>query len=368
MSKICYFSIVLFSILFYSCKQEILKISEDKALVFDGRIDKFADGTTLLIGSASSVSFGFTGDSCQVILQSIDSWEHHNYVSIVIDGIYQKRLKIEKGERKRYKIEIPTKADTHQIQIFKATEATTGNILFGGALVENFLLPKKRAKKRIEFIGNSITCGMGNDFIEIPCGKGEWFDQHNAYWAYGPILSRELDTDFLLSSVSGIGMYRGWNDENIEEPNMPQVYENLYLTKQKSKPFHTNFQPDIVSICLGTNDLSDGDGIKPRLPFNDEKYIANYISFINTIYKRYPKAQIVLLNSPMLSGERNTILVGCLKKVLQHFESDTTHKKIVLFEFQPMQPKGCTFHPDIEDHKIMAQQLSPLFKKLLDEK
>jgi lysophospholipase L1-like esterase len=285
-----------------------------------------------------------------------------------VDGEYQKRLRIEKGEKKSYTIKIPKKADTHQIEIYKATEATTGNILFCGAKVENYLLPKTENKKRIEFIGNSITSGMGNDFTEIPCGTGEWFDQHNAYWAYGPQLSRELNTDFLLSSVSGIGMYRGWNDENSEEPTMPQVYENLYLTRVNTKPFDTTFQPDLVSICLGTNDLSDGDGIKPRLPFNEEKYISNYIQFINTIFKRYPKTQVVLLNSPMVSGDRNTLLVNCLKKVMFHFESDRTHKKIALFEFPAMQPKGCTTHPDIEDHTIMAKQLAPLFKKLLDEK
>lgn len=360
--------IVFLTITFCSCKQESSKITEEQALVLAGRIDQLSDGTTLLIGPASSISFGFTGDSCQVILQSIDSWEHHNYVSIVVDGVYQKRLKIEKGEKRKYKIEIPSKATTHQIQIFKATEATTGNILFGGAIVENYLLPKTKTKKRIEFIGNSITSGMGNDFQEIPCGTGEWFDQHNAYLAYGPILSRKLNTDFLLSSVSGIGMYRGWNDENIEEPTMPQIYENLYLTLENTKPFEDTFQPNIVSICLGTNDLSYGDGTKPRLPFNEEKYTDNYIQFIKTIYKRYPTTQIVLLNSPMVSGNRNTILVSCLKKVMQHFESDANHKKIELFQFPPMQPKGCTTHPDSEDHKVMAEQLTPLFKKLLNEK
>jgi hypothetical protein len=74
------------------------------------------------------------------------------------------------------------------------------------------------------------------------------------------------------------------------------------------------------------------------------------------------------LNSPMVSGERNVTLVKCLKKVIQAFENDTTHKPIVLFEFQPMSPKGCGSHPDIADHKVMADQLNLFFKKLLNEK
>jgi hypothetical protein len=110
MNKIYPFLLVFFSLSIFSCKQDLPKVNANQAIVYKGRVDKFDNGTTLLIGSASSVSFGFTGDSCQVILQSVDSWEHHNYVSIVVDGFYQKRLKIEKGEKKSYNIEIPTKA------------------------------------------------------------------------------------------------------------------------------------------------------------------------------------------------------------------------------------------------------------------
>jgi hypothetical protein len=71
------------------------------------------------------------------------------------------------------------------------------------------------------------------------------------------VLSRVIDVDYLVSSVSGIGMYRNWNDENKEEPIMPEVYENLYLTKDNSKPkYDFVFQPNIISIALGTNDFS----------------------------------------------------------------------------------------------------------------
>ncbi|HKO77019.1 MAG TPA: hypothetical protein VJU52_07380, partial [Flavobacterium sp.] len=72
--------------------------------------------------------------------------------------------------------------------------------------------------------------------------------------------------------------------------------------------------------------------------------------------------------SPMVSGQRNETLVKCLKKVIHTFESDKAHKPIALFEFKPMSPKGCGYHPDIADDKVMAQQLIPFFKKILNEK
>ncbi|WP_396170197.1 GDSL-type esterase/lipase family protein [Flavobacterium sp.] len=331
-----------------------------------GRVELLDENKVILIGAASSVSFDFTGNSCSISLQSLA--DHHNYVSLELDGRDIGRVRIEKGEAKYFSVAISENKHTHHLSIYKATEAANGGILFSGTTAKVVGSPRSTNKKKIELIGDSITCGFGNDDSTIPCGTGDWYDQHNAYWAYGPVLSRALDIDYVLSSVSGYGMYRNWNDEHIEEPIIPEVYENLYLNKDSSKPYDFKFQPDLVSICVGTNDLSNGDGKKPRLPFNEEKFVSNYINFIKTVYQHAPNTRIVLLNSPMVSGEKNLTFVKCLKKVIQVFENDTIHKRIELFEFQPMTPKGCGYHPNIADDKVMADQLIPYFKKLLDEK
>jgi lysophospholipase L1-like esterase len=355
---------LLVSVSFVSVAQK--KADAKSLFEYQGRIEKMQDDKVVLIGSASSVSFDFKGNSCSISLQSVEN--HQNYVSLELDGKYIRRIRIEKGDVKSFPITVSNAKKTHHLSIYKATEATNGGVLFAGTsakLVEN-TAPKNR--KKIELIGDSITCGFGNDASTIPCGSGDWYDQHNAFWAYGPVLSRALNIDFVLSSVSGYGMYRNWNDEHLDEPNIPDVYENLYLNKDSSKPYDFAFQPDLVSICLGTNDLSDGDGKKTRLPFNEEKYVSNYIDFIKTVYKHAPNTRIVLLNSPMVSGQRNETLVKCLKKVIQAFENDKKHKPIELFEFKSMSPKGCGYHPDIADDKVMAEQLIPFFKKLLNEK
>lgn len=100
----------------------------------------------------------------------------------------------------------------------------------------------------------------------MPCGSGAYHDQHNAYQAYGPRVARALHTNFVLSSVSGIGVYRNWNSAG---PTMPQGYENTDFQPQSAQ--HWNFAtyaPQVVSIALGTNDLSASDGKTPRLPFD----------------------------------------------------------------------------------------------------
>ena len=340
--------------------------TKNNNFLYAGRVEKLQNNTVLLIGTASSVSFNFTGSKCDISLQSVDSYEHHNYVALVLDGKYIGKIRIEKGAAQSFPIKTTGNKKVHKLEIYKNTEAQSGNILFAGTNAKLTSIAVKK-KKKIEYIGDSITCGAASDSVD--CDKGEYMDHHNGYYAYGPRISRKIGVDYLVSSVSGIGMYRNWNDENKDEAIMPDVYQNLYLTKDPSKPkYDFAFHPDIISIALGTNDFSRGDGKKERLPFNAEKYVSNYINFIKMLYKHNPNAQIVITNSPMVNGERAVVFEDCLNKVKSAFASDKTHKPILIFKFKPMTPKGCLGHPDVSDHKVLADEYAPFLKKLLNEK
>jgi len=357
-------------LLFFFLLISAASISQTKTATFlyAGRVDVLQDNKAVLIGTAASVSFNFSGSKCAVSLQSIDSWEHHNYVALELDGQYMGKVRVEKGPAQSFNIKVTTNQKVHTLTIYKATEATMGNVLFIGTTAKLTTITSVK-KKKIEYIGDSITSGAANDPSTIPCDQGEYFDHHNGYFAYGPIISRAIDVDYLMSSVSGIGIYRNWNEEGPEAPIMPAVYENLYLTKDPSKPkYDFAFQPEVISIALGTNDFSNGDGTKERLPFSPEKYMSNYINFIKMIYAHNPNAQLVLTNSPMVNGENAIVFEDCLNKVKAEFDADKTHKPILIFKFKPMTPSGCSGHPNIEEHKIMAAEYGPFLKNLLNEK
>ncbi|WP_159800083.1 SGNH/GDSL hydrolase family protein [Flavobacterium sp. MK4S-17] len=343
-------------------------VNDKNYYILLGRTEVLDNEKIALIGSAASVTFSFKGEECNVTLQTENSYEHHNFVSLELDGKYIGRLRITE-KAKVYNIPVPKGLSVHKLSICKATEASVGTIVFHGAkakLVHTQGATKPR--KKIEFIGDSITCGMGADTEEIPCGTDEWYDQHNAYFAYGPVTARSLKAGYLLSSVSGIGMYRNWNDEHKEEPIMPDVYGKLYLNfKGNDTPYDFSFHPDVTCIALGTNDFSDGDGTKTRLPFNEDKYVSNCISFINMLLKHTPDTQIVLLNSPMVTGEKSEIFIKCLERVQQAFKGKS-NKPVKIFKFTAVIPHGCTYHPDINDHKAMAAQLTPFLNSIMHEK
>ena len=132
-----------------------------------------------LISSAAHFGFSFEGKECQVYA-SVPNWLDHNYLQYEIDGVYQKRIRINKGDRKPIVL-AADKEGKHTVWIYKATEAHTGDILIGGISGKNLQAIKPSDAPLIEFIGNSITCGAAADPSEIPCGTGVYHDQHNAY-------------------------------------------------------------------------------------------------------------------------------------------------------------------------------------------
>jgi hypothetical protein len=327
-----------------------------------GRYAWTPEGNLELISSGVHFGFSFLGTECKIYTALSDP-RAHSYLQYTIDGIYQKRIRIS-GNRFQPIVVGGLSKGTHTLWIYKATEAATGPIFIQKIAGGNIQTLKIPPKPLIEFIGNSITCGAAADPSDIPCGMGEYHDQHNAYMAYGPRLARALDVNFILSSVSGIGIYRNWNSL---APVMPQVYEktDFQVNGVRNWDFKT-YRPRIVSIALGTNDFSDGDHVQARLPFDSTVFVSGYIQFVKLVKSKYPQARIILLSSPMLNGAKREKLQNCLKAVKCNTDKAfPSSKPVALFFFEPMQARGCGGHPNVEDHAILARQLMPAFQKLL---
>jgi len=313
-----------------------------------------------LTGPASHFGFRMTGTEFKLYAFSRGT---HDYLQVEVDGEYRGELIIQDSVHAANTFRTGSPGP-HTIWVYRETEAIAGPVIIQTITGTGLHALQRPDAPLIEFIGNSITCGAAADSSKYPCRSGGYFDHSNAYYAYGPRVARALKANYILSSVSGIGIYRNWNSDG---PTMPQVYASADFRDNTDRPWDfTAYHPRVVSIALGTNDLSHGDGHTPRQPFDSNTFINAYVKFIGVVKSHYPHARIALLSSPMVRDNDRILLQSCLSSVKSRVDAlYPLDKPVALHFFKPMVAGGCGGHPSVEDHGLLAGELLPFFRGLL---
>lgn len=318
------------------------------------------NGVTELIGSASSVRFRASGDTVSIAFEVPGN--DHAYALVTRNDKLSWKYKLSAGKKTTVAVPLATEQQWNEIGVYKLTEAMNGVLLFNGASADGLRTTDYAPELTIEFIGNSITCGYGVDDGQVACGEGVYFDQHNPYEAFAAKAARTMGAGYSLSCVSGAGIYR--NYDAADTLALPERYTDLYLGAAGVGSYPPdNWNPDIVSICLGTNDIAAPDAGNDT-EFNQETFVGQYIDFINSLRGLYPEAAFVLVDSPMLSEGSEEVLQASLEQVRDHFSNDLI---IRVLNFDGVGVSGCEYHPGIQDHDQMARQLRSFIIRTLDE-
>jgi hypothetical protein len=322
--------------------------ADNKNIQYIGRIDFTNPKLPRFWQPGVYININFIGSECKIILNDEVLWgKNHNYLEIVLDG-KAKRLQT-KATTDTILVAKNLNENIHTLTIVKNTEANIGYLEFVGVICKKLAKPSPKPIRTIEYIGNSITCGTGSDASEIPCGKGVWQDQHNAYLSYGAIAARTLHAQYHLSSVSGIGLMRSCCNMNIV---MPTVFNKISMRNDTIIWDFNKYQPDVLTICLGQN-----DGIQDSASF-----CQNYIVFLKQLRLHYPKTTFICLTSPMADAA----LAAFMKKTLTAVVKKMHDQRTISYFFSKQYHNGCDGHPDLNEHRLIAKELSDFIRKKMN--
>lgn len=251
-------------------------------------------------------------------------------------------------------------AGPHSLRVTYAIEGYDKHPQFrgfhiGGADAQ--LLPApERPELKIEFIGNSITCGYGT---EAENGDIRFsYDNQNHTLSYAYLTARALDTDFNIVARSGIGMYRSYNGprEGTPDERMPGEYDRTIIYNPSHYWNHRSFNPDIICINLGTNDTSLGN-------YDIALFEEAYKKFLAHLRLLHPDAKIVLLTGPMLHGKA----LDDVRKTLDRLaEADQNFYRFDMSEQTGELGYGADHHPSRAQAAKNAGELTAYLRLLTD--
>ncbi len=315
-----------------------------------------------------SIRGRFTGNYFEVRLRNIptttDPASQANYYYVFIDDSLYQRIRAEKS-KSSYVISNSLSLGEHSFEIYKLTESIVGTGVFEGLVIADNgkLLPfTSSAEHRIEFIGNSITCGYGVDGLNRECKFSD--STENNYKSYAAIAARELRADAHFTAYSGKGIYQNYNQDT--GLTMYDLFRATFPNRPSQKTVTRDWNPDLVVINLGTNDFSH---VNP----DSLLWTHRCIAFLDSIRIKYDDVPVVLCVSQMMSdywpqgNNARTTIKNYLNGVLG-VRTKLGDSAVYLLELskQGGLGYGCDWHPSYRQNQLNAKELVGFIKENLD--
>lgn len=304
---------------------------------------------------ASSIKINFEGTKISATLKSTG----RDYYTVICDGvIINESFRVIK--KKEYVLAENLENKPHILELYKRTESIMGlTTFYGFNIFDGKLLEKPLDDERkIEIIGDSISCGYGNE------ADNEYISfnpqNENCYLSYGAISARELNASLHITAWAGLGVSR-----NFDDSPLTMVDRLDFITSKGSNPKwdFNNFIPQIVVINLGTNDFYN------RRPDN-KLFIQRYSELIDKILNNYNDVKILCSIGPMLKGSELENIKKYIKEAINSFSYDEDIKNRIFFlEFNEQKEEngyGEGYHPNLITHKLMSKQLTEKIKEIIN--
>ena len=296
-----------------------------------------------LIQSASTVEFEFVGTKGSVTVHgdqnAFSDWATNSLCrlgifvngELVVDELVDNYVKeytfLDTDKETNANVKIVKLSDPYQsvVGIHKISVTSRGDIK-----------PAKEKELKIEFIGDSITCGIG---VDDPNVDGVYCTAScNASKTYAYKVAETFDADYSFFAYSGYGCLSGYR--GTTKPDTKATIPPIFDTYGSSMGYFgedldpedlqwdfSNYQPDLVIINLGTNDANYTKSPEKKVEFTE-----SYLAFIKQIKEKYPDAKIL-----GVLGLGGASLYTPIKNAVNAYNEETGTNDVDYLKLSPIQ-------------------------------
>ena len=319
--------------------------ANDPDILFMGRTVTLDDGSKAFNYPGVTAMFNFEGEKVDMLTSP-----GAGYFMVEVDGQEPRKVFVSPTDS------VISIADSlgdgrHSARVTYAIEGYEFHPVIKGLRLGDgtkLLAADKRPDLKLEFIGNSITCGYGTEADSAAVKFS--YDTENHCLSYAHLTARALDADVNIVARSGIGIYRNFGDTITggSPMTMPKQYFNAQLYDDTRKWDPKSFQPDIILINLGTNDTSENN-------YDIALFEQAYREFLDQLLAGYPDSKFVLLTGAMLGGKA----LDDVKATLDRLKGD--NPRVFRFDMSPQTGElgyGADWHPSRAQAQRMADELT----------
>jgi len=329
--------------------------ANNSKIQYVGRFDRIDPKRAIFDWPGVYIRAKFEGTSCSIRLN-----DGNNLYAVTIDNQTPQVLKTDTSTV--YSVATDMADTIHTILIEKRTEAFIGKGEFLGFILdEDKKLIKQNSipNRRIEFIGNSITCGYG---VEGANASSPFKPEtENATLSYAALIGRTLNADYMMIAYSGKGVVRNYGDPNMTSTDpMPGLYNRTICSDSTPVWDFTSWIPQVVVINLGTNDFS-------TQPHPDKSIFQEaYTQLITRIQSQYPEVTIFCVCGPMI-GEP---CASYINEVVNRCEQNNGNQKVYFIGISTslltMSDRGSDWHPNIQGQQKIADVIIPIIQNTMN--
>ena len=255
-----------------------------------------------------------------------------------------------------------------EVRLIKLSECTQSLMALQGIETDGEIDPLPERPLKMEFIGDSITCGYGVEGkdVDVPFTTAA----ENAAKAYAFLTAEALNADAVMTSFSGYGIVSGYTDnpENRNEDELVTAYygkegRNSFRlpsgrrVQDISRDFSA-FQPDYIVMNLGTNDLSWCGENRDRGALFEREYRA----FLKTVRKHNPAARILCILGVMGTGLNRTV-----EQAVEEYRRETGDREIRALMLEEQNAArdglGSYSHPSEITQRLLAEKVTDAIRE-----